>query len=83
MQVVSRSVGEGVRFRLSGKGADEDPKGIFKINEITGDISVTQVLDREAAASYEVSTHSNSISAFVLITHIFGMCICFSRSCSY
>ncbi|XP_061232496.1 cadherin-13-like [Neopsephotus bourkii] len=82
-KVVSRSVGEGVRFRLSGKGADEDPKGIFKINENTGDISVTQVLDREAAASYEVSIHSSGISAFLLITRVCGMCICFSRGCSY
>ncbi|XP_010018194.1 PREDICTED: cadherin-13-like, partial [Nestor notabilis] len=52
-KVISSLAGEGVRFRLSGKGVDQDPKGIFKINEITGDISVTRVLDREATASYE------------------------------
>ncbi|KAM8983032.1 cadherin-13 isoform 2-T2 [Ara ararauna] len=65
-KVVSRSVGEGVRFRLSGKGADEDPKGIFKINEITGDISVTQVLDREAAASYELEVEITDVNGKII-----------------
>ncbi|XP_032556946.1 cadherin-13 isoform X2 [Chiroxiphia lanceolata] len=52
---VIRSEGtEGAKFRLSGKGVDQDPKGIFRINEITGDVSVTRTLDREAIANYEL-----------------------------
>ncbi|NWH87849.1 CAD13 protein, partial [Aegithalos caudatus] len=52
---VIRSEGtEGVKFRLSGKGVDQDPKGIFRINEMSGDVSVTRTLDREAIANYEL-----------------------------
>uniref|UniRef100_A0A674H3C1 Cadherin-13 n=1 Tax=Taeniopygia guttata TaxID=59729 RepID=A0A674H3C1_TAEGU len=52
---VIRSEGtEGVKFRLSGKGVDQDPKGIFRINEMNGDVSVTRTLDREAIANYEL-----------------------------
>ena len=76
-QVISSEGTEGAKFRLSGKGVDQDPKGIFRINEISGDVSVTRALDREAIANYEVSTHSNRISACMLIICIFWMCICF------
>ncbi|XP_009078744.1 PREDICTED: cadherin-13-like, partial [Acanthisitta chloris] len=51
---VIRSEGtEGAKFHLSGRGVDQDPKGIFRINEVTGDVSVTRALDREAIANYE------------------------------
>lgn len=64
MQVISSEGAEGTKFRLSGKGVDQDPKGIFRINEITGDVSVTRTLDREAIANYEVSTHSKGSLPF-------------------
>ncbi|XP_045893948.1 cadherin-13 isoform X1 [Micropterus dolomieu] len=45
-------------FRLTGPGADQDPKGLFTIDIDTGDVSVSRSLDREAIDSYqlEVST---------------------------
>ncbi|XP_039665457.1 cadherin-13 isoform X4 [Perca fluviatilis] len=45
-------------FRLTGPGADQDPKGLFTIDADTGDVSVSRSLDREAIDSYqlEVST---------------------------
>ncbi|KAM3870096.1 cadherin-13 [Diretmus argenteus] len=45
-------------FRLTGHGADQDPKGLFTIDIETGDVSVSRSLDREAIDSYqlEVST---------------------------
>lgn len=45
-------------FRLTGPGADQDPKGLFTIDIDTGDVSVSRSLDREAIESYqlEVST---------------------------
>uniref|UniRef100_UPI0037E882AF cadherin-13 n=1 Tax=Semicossyphus pulcher TaxID=241346 RepID=UPI0037E882AF len=45
-------------FRLTGPGADQDPKGLFTIDVDTGDVSVSRSLDREAIDSYqlEVST---------------------------
>lgn len=58
-QVIRSEGTEGAKFRLSGKGVDQDPKGIFRINEISGDVSVTRPLDREAIANYEVSAHRN------------------------
>lgn len=71
MQVIRSEGTEGVKFRLSGKGVDQDPKGIFRINEMNGEVSVTRTLDREAIATYEVSTQSHNISASVLIACIF------------
>lgn len=45
---------QGSKFRLYGKGVDEEPKGTFRINENTGEVSVTKALDREAIPSYQV-----------------------------
>lgn len=41
-------------FRLTGPGADQDPKGLFIIDIDTGDVSVSRSLDREAVDSYQV-----------------------------
>ncbi|KAM6926188.1 cadherin-13 [Lycodopsis pacificus] len=45
-------------FRLTGPGADQDPKGLFTIDIDTGEVSVSRSLDREVIDSYqlEVST---------------------------
>ncbi|XP_028306986.1 cadherin-13 [Gouania willdenowi] len=45
-------------FRLTGPGADQDPRGLFIIDIDTGDVLVSRSLDREAIDSYqlEVST---------------------------
>ncbi|XP_068459703.1 cadherin-13 [Clinocottus analis] len=45
-------------FRLTGPGADQDPRGLFTIDIDTGEVSVSRSLDREAIDSYqlEVST---------------------------
>ncbi|XP_015729633.1 cadherin-13 isoform X2 [Coturnix japonica] len=64
---VIRSEGtEGAKFRLSGKGVDQDPKGIFRINEISGDVSVTRSLDREAIANYELEVEVTDLSGKVI-----------------
>lgn len=55
-QVVDSDRPEGSKFRLTGKGVDQEPKGIFRINENTGSVSVTRTLDREMIATYQVST---------------------------
>ncbi|KAJ7410910.1 hypothetical protein WISP_105587 [Willisornis vidua] len=62
LQVIRSEVTEGAKFRLSGKGVDQDPKGIFRINEITGDVSVTRTLDREAIANYELEVEVTDLS---------------------
>ncbi|XP_064016081.1 cadherin-13 isoform X5 [Pogoniulus pusillus] len=61
-KVISSEGAEGAKFRLSGKGVDQEPRGIFKINEITGDVSVTRTLDREAIANYELEVEVTDIS---------------------
>ncbi|KAM6250901.1 cadherin-13 isoform 2-T2 [Spheniscus humboldti] len=61
-KVISSEGTEGAKFRLSGKGVDQDPKGIFRINEISGDVSVTRALDREAIANYELEVEVTDIS---------------------
>lgn len=54
-QVVDSDRPERSKFRLTGKGVDQEPKGIFRINENTGSVSVTRTLDREVIAVYQVS----------------------------
>nr|XP_044616858.1 cadherin-13 isoform X6 [Equus asinus] len=52
-KVVDSDRPEGSKFRLTGKGVDQEPKGIFRINENTGSVSVTRTLDRETIATYQ------------------------------
>lgn len=54
-QVVDNDRPEGSKFRILGKGVEQEPKGFFKIIEGTGEVFVTQQLDREAIATYEVN----------------------------
>ncbi|XP_072322886.1 cadherin-13-like [Scyliorhinus torazame] len=43
---------EGIKFQLHGKGVEEEPKGVFKINDQSGEIIVTRSLDREEMDMY-------------------------------
>ncbi|OBS58708.1 hypothetical protein A6R68_10142 [Neotoma lepida] len=52
--VVDSDRPEGSKFRLTGKGVDQEPKGIFRINDNTGSVSVTRSLDREMIATYQI-----------------------------
>uniref|UniRef100_A0A665TIG9 Cadherin-13 n=1 Tax=Echeneis naucrates TaxID=173247 RepID=A0A665TIG9_ECHNA len=56
--VISTERSGNLLFRLTGPGADRDPKGLFTIDVDTGEVSVSRSLDREAIDSYklEVST---------------------------
>ncbi|KTG39399.1 hypothetical protein cypCar_00017069 [Cyprinus carpio] len=47
-------------YSITGEGADQPPVGIFYVNKKTGYISVTQPLDREKKASYELKAHAIS-----------------------
>ncbi|XP_069822265.1 cadherin-13 [Dendropsophus ebraccatus] len=49
---------QGSKFRLYGKGVDEEPKGTFRINENTGEVLVTKALDREVISSYQLKVET-------------------------
>ncbi|XP_018411393.1 PREDICTED: cadherin-13 [Nanorana parkeri] len=53
---------QGSKFRLYGKGVDEEPKGAFRINENTGEVSVTKALDREILPSYQLRVETTDES---------------------
>lgn len=57
-KVVDSDRPEGSKFRLTGKGVDQEPKGVFRINENTGSVSVTRSLDREEIATYQLSVET-------------------------
>lgn len=44
-----------LRYSVTGPGADQFPSGIFIINPISGQLSVTKPLDREHISNFHVS----------------------------
>lgn len=44
----------GIRYSITGAGADQPPSGIYNIDPISGNMFVTQPLDREERASFHV-----------------------------
>ncbi|KAG8437478.1 hypothetical protein GDO86_008253 [Hymenochirus boettgeri] len=56
----------GSKIRLSGKGVDQEPKGTFRINENTGEVSVTKSLDREAIPFYQLQVETTDESGKTL-----------------
>lgn len=44
-----------LRYSVTGPGADQPPNGIFIINSISGQLSVTKPLDREDISYFHVS----------------------------
>ncbi|XP_073706295.1 cadherin-13 [Garra rufa] len=62
-----RLIGKSVRkehkmIDRTGKGADQDPKGVFSINRLTGEVAVSRALDREAIAYYHLQVSTTDLS---------------------
>ncbi|KAL1022677.1 hypothetical protein UPYG_G00030870 [Umbra pygmaea] len=47
-----------LRYSVTGPGADQPPTGIFIINPISGQLSVTKPLDREDIANFHLRAHA-------------------------
>ncbi|XP_077572869.1 cadherin-2-like isoform X2 [Stigmatopora nigra] len=47
-----------LRYSVTGPGADQPPTGIFIINPISGQLSVTKPLDREHIANFHLRAHA-------------------------
>ncbi|XP_048042351.1 cadherin-4-like [Megalobrama amblycephala] len=52
-------------YRITGEGADLDPKGTFTIEKLSGNLYVTRPLDRETKASYRIMTHATGVGVNV------------------
>uniref|UniRef100_A0A8D0GSV5 Cadherin-13 n=1 Tax=Sphenodon punctatus TaxID=8508 RepID=A0A8D0GSV5_SPHPU len=65
-RVIDSDRPEGSRFRLYGKGVEQEPKGMLKINEITGEVMVTRPLDREAFATYQLQVETTDQSGKII-----------------
>ncbi|KAK2847949.1 hypothetical protein Q7C36_009631 [Tachysurus vachellii] len=61
-KVISSDMKDDHIFRLMGKGADEDPKGVFSINKLTGEVAVSRALDREAIAFYRLQVSTTDMT---------------------
>ncbi|XP_035251540.1 cadherin-13-like isoform X2 [Anguilla anguilla] len=53
-------------FRLTGRGADQDPKGAFSIDQLTGEVTVNRALDREDIAFYQLQVSTTDQAGKVL-----------------
>uniref|UniRef100_I3JVP0 Cadherin 13 n=1 Tax=Oreochromis niloticus TaxID=8128 RepID=I3JVP0_ORENI len=49
-------------FRMTGPGADQDPKGLFTIDMNSGTVSVSRSVDREASDSYQLEVSTTDYS---------------------
>ncbi|KAJ8376830.1 hypothetical protein SKAU_G00074100 [Synaphobranchus kaupii] len=47
-----------LRYSVTGPGADQPPTGIFIINPISGQLSVTKPLDRELISNFHLRAHA-------------------------
>ncbi|XP_067256347.1 cadherin-1-like [Chanodichthys erythropterus] len=54
-----------IQYRITGEGADLDPKGLFIIERLSGNLFVTRALDRETKASYRLEAHATGVDANV------------------
>ncbi|KAK3570383.1 hypothetical protein QTP86_019253 [Hemibagrus guttatus] len=61
-EVISSDMKDDHIFRLTGKGADQDPKGVFSINKLTGEVAVSRALDREAIAFYHLQVSTTDMT---------------------
>ncbi|KAM9854303.1 cadherin-13 [Aulostomus maculatus] len=61
-KVISAEKSRNHIFRLTGPGADQDPKGLFTIDINTGDVSVSRSLDREAIDSYQLEVSTTDLA---------------------
>lgn len=61
----------GIRYSITGAGADQPPSGIYNIDPISGNMFVTQPLDREDRASFHVRTKPDFF--FLLIAPVLSV----------
>lgn len=58
-----------IKYSLKGIGANEYPFNVFVVNEDTGEIRVTKILDREVIDTYNVRLiHMTILSCIVLLS---------------
>ncbi|MBN3316623.1 CAD13 protein, partial [Atractosteus spatula] len=65
-KVISSDPQEANIFRLTGKGADQDPKGVFSISRHTGEVYVSHPLDRERIATYHMQVETTDLSGKIV-----------------
>ncbi|MGH0157433.1 UNVERIFIED_CONTAM: hypothetical protein FKN15_055932 [Acipenser sinensis] len=53
-----RDKNRSLRYSVTGPGADQPPTGIFIINPISGELSVTKPLDREQISNFHLRAHA-------------------------
>jgi hypothetical protein len=63
---------KGIRYSITGAGADQPPIDVYNIDPVHGKMFVTRPLDREERASYHVSYSA----CYGRSTHL--LCVCLS-----
>uniref|UniRef100_UPI00358FAC6D B-cadherin-like isoform X2 n=1 Tax=Myxine glutinosa TaxID=7769 RepID=UPI00358FAC6D len=53
-----------LRYSITGPGADLSPRGLFIINPVTGELSVTGPVDREKVSMFRLQGHATDLAGF-------------------
>ncbi|MBN3288629.1 CADH2 protein, partial [Polyodon spathula] len=61
-----RDKNRSLRYSVTGPGADQPPTGIFIINPISGELSVTKPLDREQIPNFHVRIMAGNMCTFLV-----------------
>ncbi|XP_068093406.1 desmocollin-2-like isoform X2 [Hyperolius riggenbachi] len=51
-------------YSITGQGVDQTPLGLFRMDEKTGDLYITEIVDREQYASFQLMVYAKTVDGY-------------------